>query len=264
MPFLRESLNFTVKINVDIVGKSLEAIGNRLHPILDPTHHDVIARAQSMVISSQKQHSESMRQQRTQRKVYPWGFQIVPDNPLQFKRTIVDNLEIRVDLILSVYWDKHPADRPCQLTTAIRVWALNPDLYFRPNMDAAHLEEKINKDHGRVMLRIHFDLANDSQQGPRYHAQVGGTQHAQEWHWFPSSLSVPRLPHSPMDLVLLAELIAATFYPDNYRNIRSDPTWKNAIRVSQDHFLSSYFESAQNALEDQSSVLESMWNVDWE
>ena len=217
-----------------------------------------------MVRRSNDQFNESMRQGRPEREVRPWGFEIVPDNPLRFVPTLVKDLPVRIDMFMKVLWNEDPAQEPCYLTSVMRVWALNPNLYFRCDWDAAHLKNRIVESRGRVMLRVHFDLANDGQTGPRHHLQFGGTQHADEWHWFPDSLTVPRLPHTPMDIVLLAELIAATFYPDDYMKIRSEPAWKREMRASQSHYLRSYLETAKNALESEVSVLESLWNFDWE
>ena len=141
---------------------------------------------------------------------------------------------------------------------------MSQDIYFRSDWDASRLQNEVSPNTGRVMLRIHFDLANAGQQGPQHHVQVGGNPHEGEFSWFPESLSVPRLHHMPVDLVLATEMIAATFYKDDYKEIRREPTWKHALRTSQDHLLPGYFECAMKAVADKGSVLEAFWNVDWE
>ena len=114
------------------------------------------------------------------------------------------------------------------------------------------------------MLRIHFDLANEGQDGPQYHLQIGGKQQEGEFYWHPTALSVPRISHMPMDLVLSSELIAATFFPTQYERIRREPTWINARRVSQAHLIKDYLEKATHAVDVGESVLEAFWNVRWD
>lgn len=114
------------------------------------------------------------------------------------------------------------------------------------------------------MLRVHFDLANRGQPGPRYHLQVGGKPPVDGLSWFPAALSVPRFAHTPMDLVLATELIAATFYPLEYEKLRRESTWKGSRRTSQEHLLPDYFDHAKRAIEGKGSVLEALWNVEWD
>ena len=146
----------------------------------------------------------------------------------------------------------------------MRVWCLDENLYFRDQWDAARLENEIDGHSGRVVLRVHFDLAEHGQPGPRHHIQVGGKQHSGEFHWFPETLSVPRIVHMPFDLVLAAELVAATFYPEEYKRIRREPTWKHCTRTAQKHLLPVYLQKAIDAVADGRSVLEALWNVPWE
>ena len=191
------------------------------------------------------------------------GFRIDPDDPLVFKETTVDGLRLRVDLFLRCYWNDDPAESPVELNVAMRVWSLDESVYFRTEWDAEGLKEKLEPGGERVMLRLHFDLANRNQPGPRYHLQVGGVQHAREYHWFPENLSVPRMLHFPVDLILATELIAATFYPREYRRIRRENLWVNSRRVSQEHLLTNHLNQALGAI-DRGSVLECLWNVPWE
>ena len=193
-----------------------------------------------------------------------WGFTIDPERPLKFKVTEVNRLKLRADLAICAYWDSQPAQRPSELNVAIRIWCLTPGVYFRERMDAPRLEDAIDPMIGRVMLRIHFDLANQGQSGPEYHVQVGGNPQDDGEPWFPEALSVPRLLHMPMDLVLAAELIVATFYPMEYKKLRREGTWKNSRRKSQEHLLPEYLDQATKAIEGNSSVLEALWNVEWE
>ena len=243
------------------VEQSLETVERRLAAILDDNASRVIGQAKSELRVSKCQYVESQRQGRRERPVRPWGFSIEPNDPLRFKVTEVGGLRLWVDLSLQAYWDCEPAEQPAQLGVLIRVWCLDQNIYFRRKWDAPTLEDKVDRNTGRVMLRIHFDLANESQPGPRYHVQVGGRQHPAELHWFPETISVPRMLHMPVDLVLARELVAANFYPNEYKSIRREPSWRGSRRVSQEHLLHRYFDEAMAAVNDNDSVLEALWNI---
>ena len=217
-----------------------------------------------MLLDSTEAHGERVRQQSRGLPSIPWGFRIEPEAPLRFNEAIVDDLRLRVDLFLCSFWDSNPAEMPVDLNVAVRVWALDSHVYFREDWDAERLGSDIPSNTGRVMLRMHFDLANPAQAGPKYHVQIGGNQRQEEFHWFPQSLSVPRLLHPPMDLVLASEMIAATFFPDDYKEIRRESSWVHSIRTSQMHLFSGYLAQATDAMSKETSLLEALWNVPWE
>lgn len=253
-----------MRITVGQVERALETVASRLRPILDDRAGSVVAQAKSMLTESTNAFRESRRQRRPERPVRPWGFEIHPRNPLRFKETEVDQLRFRVDLFLSAYWIEEPAECPADLRVVVRVWSLDPHIYFREQWDAARMANVAGSDTGRVMLRVHFELANPQQAGPRYHLQIGGNAHVDELHWFPEAISVPRILHMPLDLMLASELIAATFYPDEYKDIRREPAWKGSLTVSQQHLLRRYFMQALAAVSDDESVLDTLWNVPWD
>ena len=242
------------------VEQSLATLENRLSSILDPGANRVLAQAKSMLRQSSADNLERRRQHRQARPLRPWGFHIAPDDPLTFKETEIDKLKIKVDLFLRAFWETQPAGRPCELTVTLRIWCLSPAIYFRDQWDAPALQDRINPATGRVMLRVHFDLANAGQPGPRHHVQVGGVPHSGELHWFPEKLSVPRMVHMPVDLVLATEMVAATFYPENYEHISREPSWVSSRRISEKHLLSDYLALATNAIGHGSSVLKALWN----
>ena len=243
-----------MELNVDHVLFDLETVRTRLRTILDAGHESVIERAKAALYRCKKQGITGR-----------WGYSIDPRQPLRFKAIEIDRLKLRVDLAMCAYWDSQPAQQPSELNVAIRIWCLTPGVYFRERMDAPRLKESIDPRTGRVMLRIHFDLANQGQPGPEYHLQVGGANPRNDGEaWFPEALSVPRLLHLPMDLVLAAELIAATFYPMEYKRFRREATWKSSRRRSQEHLLPDYLDQAKNAINSDDSVLEALWNVEWE
>ena len=253
-----------MEITAGQVQQSLETVGKRLNSILDDRAGVVIEQAKSMLRQSKCQYNESSRQRRRERELPPWGFSISPGDPLRFKATEVRGLKLRVDLFLREYWVAEPAEKPCELNVVIRVWCLDPHVYFRKEWDAQRLKGQTDSGSGRVMLRIHFDLANTEQPGPQYHAQVGGNPRLEELSWFPETLDVPRLLHTPVDLVLASELVAATFYPDEYKDIRREDSWKGSRRVSQEHLLYGYLEKALAAVSSNDSVLDALWNVPWD
>ena len=170
---------------------------------------------------------------------------------------------LRVDLSCAAYWDAHPAERPSKLTVVLRIWSLDPGVYFRSDWDPPELDERVDSKSGRVMIRTHFDLANPKQPGPRYHLQVGGKPLSTELCWFPEGIAVPRYLHNPLDVVLASELVAATFFPSVYERVRREGSWKGSIRVSQCHLLESYFSDALDAIRNKDSVLDALWNVTW-
>ncbi len=202
----------------------------------------------------------SSRQGRKERKLRPWGFEIRPDNPLRFRETLVEGLRFRVDLFLSAYWDANPADSPIDLRVVVRIWSLDSNICVREEWDAPDVASKFDPDIGRVMLRIHFDLANRGQAGPQYHIQFGGNARPGELHWFPKALAIPRLMHAPMDLVLTTELVAATFYKKEYDKLSREPAWKGSRKVIQEHLLAGYFSRALGAISGNESVLDALWN----
>ena len=253
-----------MEISSGQVERSLVTVANRLSSILDTTAPAVIEMAKAGLQQSKTEFSRVRPKGGADHAARSWGYSIHHSDPLRFVPTEVDGLRLRVDMFLKSYWNSDPALNPSELNVVIRVWCLDEDLYFRSDWDAEALSGEIDPHYGRVMLRFHFDLANRGQVGPRYHLQVGGNSPPDEHHWFPKSLSVPRFVHTPVDLILATELIAATFYPSRYRDIRREPSWVGSRKDSQKHLLDEYFDLGRAAVADGGSVLESLWNVPWQ
>lgn len=242
---------------------SLQVIGDRWKDILGPGAHDALARAKSMLQESMKNIPHNHRRNQASSQ-HGWGFRIDPDRPLTFRETRVDGLRILPDLLVDASWDSEPAQQPSKLNIALRLWCISKNVYFRDEWDAKRLLDEIDAQAGRVMLRVHFDLAEKGQPGPRHHVQIGGVQHLGEFSWFPEVLSVPRLVHMPMDLVLATELIAATFYKTDYDMIRREPSWVHCRKTSEEHLLTAYFQQGTTALRHGKSVMETLWNMPWQ
>ena len=245
------------------VETALETVQRRFRSILETNSSVVIARAKSTLNESttafRKQRSRSV----SDSSIRPWGYTIPQTDPLRFLPTEVKGIALRVDMFLKSYWVEDPATTPSELNVVVRVWCLDKRIYFRPGLDAEQIDESIDPHVGRVMIRFHFDLANVTQQGPIYHLQIGGKSRPEEASWLPESLTVPRFIHAPVDLVLAAELIAANFYPDEFADIRREPSWVGSRNASQGHLLDSYYTQALTAVKDGDSVLESLWNIPW-
>lgn len=245
------------------VMRSLNMIESRLNAILDDSASEVLGRAKSVLRNSKADFDERTRQGRTELPIQPWGFSIDHARPLRFIPSEVGGLRLRVDLYVQSYWMEDPASIPCELNVVIRVWCLDENVCFRSEWDSDELIDRIKPHEGRVMLRLHFDLAPAKAVEPRYHLQVGGNARDDELHWFPKALDVPRLLHMPIDLVLASELIAATFYPSAYRLIRREPSWVGSLMDSQNHLLVDYFSDATEAIDRGESVLDALWNTKW-
>ena len=248
-------------ITVEQVEQGLVTVRDRLRPILNYGAEAVVSEAISRLRRSKCEWDEAIRQGRRERRPHPWGFKIDPDSPLKFRDAEVGGLKLRVELSSRAYWDGDPAEQPVELNVLLRIWCLDPHIYFRKHWDSPHLSKCIDPAFGRVMLRVHFDLANKEQPGPKYHVQVGGNSRPEELHWFPEALAVPRLLHTPFDLLLACELVAATFHPSQFEDISREPSWIGSIRVSQQHLLKDYFARALDAVSSGNSVLEELWNV---
>ena len=100
------------------------------------------------------------------------------------------------------------------------------------------------------MLRIHFDLANKRQPGPRYHLQVGGRQHCGEL-----SLVSGRRFLCPACFICRVDL--STCLGAGCSHVLSSRVWENQARgirgegsrkVSQEHLLHGYLEKAHTAV----------------
>ena len=246
------------------VAHALETVESRFRSILETNSSVVMAKAKSSLNRSSREFQRLRRHASGSPSLAQWGYAIHHTDPLRFLPTEVDGVALRVDVFLKSYWAANPAPNPSELNVVIRVWCLDKRIYFRRELDAHHLEEQIDPRVGRVILRFHFDLANVGQPGPSYHLQIGGKSQPDEHNWLSKSLSVPRFLHSPVDLVLAAELIAANFYPDDFDRIRREPAWVGTRNTSQGHLLASYYERSLAAVNNQCSVLEALWNLPWD
>lgn len=245
--------------------QALNVLRMRLRPILESDAPRVLLQAQEQVRVSKKEHDEALRQRREEHPLRPWGYKIPPDGPLRFQEVVIDGLRYRVDVICEALW-RGEEDTPHSLRLVLRVWCLNDDVTFRQDWDASCIRGRLNPQYGRVMVRFHFDQASPQQQGPRHHVQVGGKAQSDECCWLHEAVSLPRLAYPPTDLVLACEMIAANFFPEQYAQVRSDPSWTGVIRATQEYLLRRYYSVCTNVLDGEGgniSLLDELWNISW-
>lgn len=247
-------------MNANDVHRGLQSLADRLRPLLESDAANVLQAAQAQVHATKREYDRRIQQHRVELPVLSWGYEITPEHPLRFKVVKLDGLRLRTDLFAKCYWRRED-DEPVALGVVVRIWCLDASVVFREDIDAAGIAPQIDKEIGRVMLRIHFDRAEPDQEGPKYHLQYGGNARPDEIAWFPETISLPRIAHPPFDLVLAAETAAANFFPDEYRRIKRDPTWVGALRDSQAGLLQPYMARCIEALQSrEASLLNILWN----
>jgi hypothetical protein len=137
----------------------------------------------------------------------------------------------------------------------------------RPPFEILKLSLEITNVAGESLQRWHVDRANKSkeryQQGPLYHLQIGG-------HWrggdrsFEVDLEEPRWCHPPLDVVLLAEVVAANFYPKEWRLLHARDTWCGLVQSSQKLCFTDYTKKLLGLLNvGKSTALAEMWAQAW-
>jgi hypothetical protein len=243
----------------------LRTIKDSLASILASSYSRVLEDAMAQVRPAAELWRKGSKNWRKKGKA--WGYQISRDQPLEFQVCVVRDYETMVDLSCALTWPKDPDAEPLEQNVTLRVWALDRRVSFRRDWDAPQIEDMLEGLGKRVMLRVHFDLANSTQPGPKYHIQVGGIQGQNELCWFHPSLNLPRIAHPPTDLVLICEMIASNFFPEQYRTIRTDPIWRGAVRDTQRSVLQEYFHRCHEAVvsdQHDQSLLDQLWNKVWQ
>lgn len=254
-------------MKVSQIKKSLQELKRNFQDILDDSTLPIIDEAITEVDISKKKFDEWERKTHAPGKgPQSWGYIISPDKPLRFiPSKVVKGQNIWVDLFCEVSWKKEE-EMPIKQQVCLRIWSdsLN-DFAYRPDMDSEKILDKLtNPNHpfnARVMFRCHFDLASEKQPGPKYHLQFGGNAREYELCWFPEALKLPRLAFPPMDLILVCQLIAANFYWEEYNQFRETPEWMNALRNSQEQLLKNYYKDCFNAINQERSLLDYLWNL---
>ncbi|MCI0581650.1 MAG: hypothetical protein L0227_01945 [Chloroflexi bacterium] len=223
--------------------------------MLDPASPTVLHAAKAQAEESFGRYDQSVRRRQP---AIPWGYEISAQRSLLFRQVQVRGVAVQPDLFCRVVW-LDPDDLPIDLNVVVRVWAMDPAVIFRPNLDADAVRASVDSSGRRVMLRYHFDLANPGQPGPRFHIQAGGNAPPEELCWLHEAVAVPRIAHHPMDVMLACEMIAANFYDEEGRRALDDTTVAGALRESQRSLLLGYYEGCLAALNSGTSLLMSLW-----
>ena len=111
-----------------------------------------------------------------------------------------------------------------------------------------------SKESGKSVIRkFHFDYdpnAKDSiDKKPLYHLQYGGkttprleraglsSEHLQDW------LSVPRIPHFPINLALLLDFIFNEFPSEETKKVSEQSEWRDLIKKNEELLLKPYYSN---------------------
>lgn len=226
------------------------------YKILDPLGKDAL-QAQIMYL-------EEIRNKKRSKKIQSktsWKITIEPSHPILFKICEVDGYRLQVDIFCFVSYPESTI-QDWNETITIRIWSDDERLFFRKSLDSINIEKRINKFgiNRRVMARFHFDRANPGQAGPRFHLQIGGKQHEDEYCWYPKVLEVPRFIHHPMNLMLACEFVIANFFSEKYDKISNEVTWHRALKRCQEEYLIPYFKTNLKNWDNEESLLKYLWN----
>lgn len=121
---------------------------------------------------------------------------------------------------------------------------------------------------GKPIFHTHMDMAEKNDQGqyqhaPFFHLQVGG-HHPGADRKEEFRLKEPRLPYPPTDLLLACEIVVSNFFPDEWRLLRSNPSWIAAICQSQHLCLPVYVERLSSCLNVSSyTASQHLWSDVW-
>jgi hypothetical protein len=208
------------------------------------------------------ENEKKLNKARKEKKV-EWIFVIPRNTPLRFKIGEDDpELKLRVDLSCSIQGIEELKTQTFSIKKynfEIRVWSEEENIIYRDDFDSEEIGRKIRESGcRRVMSRFHFDVKSTNTQRhlePFSHFHIGGDSEDHEFCWLHNKIEIPRFPHPPMDLILLSELILASLFHDQSKELRDDPFWKNMIQFSQDCFLKPYFDECNYAINNVQSTL---------
>lgn len=207
------------------------------------------------------ENEKKLNKSRKEKKVV-WIFVIPRKTPLRFKVGEDEpELKLRVDLSCTIQGIEELNKQTFSIKKynfEVRVWSEDENVIFRDCFDSEEIRTKIMESGcRRVMSRFHFDVkCTDTRRHlePFSHFHIGGDSEDHEFCWLHNKIDVPRFPHPPMDLILLSELILASFFQDRSKELRDDPFWKNMIQFSQNCFLKPYFDECNYIINNPDSV----------
>ncbi len=166
-----------------------------------------------------------------------------------------------MDVYCKIYWEDDAI--PVEQDIKVRLWSDHEQLIFDSDKDSLAVYEKLTdpsrERQGRVISRFHFDKANQTQPGPKYHLQFGGNPKEYELCWHPSGVNIPRFQYHPMELFLTCQLIAANFFWDDYLEIKETSEWRGALELCQSQLLVGYYQGCMDTLLKGDSLLDCLW-----
>lgn len=192
-----------------------------------------------------------------------WTFQIDRDAPLSFRETNPDYVKhkMKIDVygMISQPNNGLPSGKH---SIGVRVWCVDKNVWFNPDLDASDLETAIDTGLGRrVMLRFRFDYASRDVDEPWFHLQIGGQQRSSEFYRMPDNLGAPRFLHHPMNLVMACEFVVKHFYPEEYGSFIREPGVCHVVRVAQRAYLRRFLDRMKSYPDDcKPSYLDHMWS----
>ena len=175
-----------------------------------------------------------------------WGYGFPRSSPLQFRT--ISNHRSRLNLIPRISVENIQVEDPREPKT-------HPYVAWNICLEILCADE----DH--ILARWHFDLSNPGQNSPTAHLQYGG--HISDQTFDLTKLREPRWHFHLMDAPLLAEVVVANFYRDEWEALREDPTWCAAIRTSQRLCYGPYLHAISRAHTSGTTYLSELWDDRW-
>jgi len=244
-------------MNVKRAENTLLQIGKFYKDLLDDSAEWILQEAASRLIESHDLFKAG--------HIPQWGYEITDERPLRFRPSPIGGYLPEVDIYCSIKWTD--SDLPVEQDIKIRVWSNHHLIVFREGIDGERIEQELTNDarhrsnSGRVISRLHFDLARHDQGRseqfhPRYHLQVGGNQREYELCWHPKGFDIPRIPFQPMELFLTCQLVAANFFVTEYESIKRDGVWRGYLRHYQNVFWLEYYKECLKIVEEKESLID--------
>jgi len=171
-----------------------------------------------------------------------WKLVIPVERPIRFREAKKKHHFLRLDLF-GCLEQEIDAGPKLKVRITLRAWSSDEDLYHRDGLDCVRTKLRINPERGRVLTRFHFDSAEPDAFEPRYHFHVGGRYREDDEHcWYPEWLNVPRFSYHPMNLILACEFVVANFFPEVFREIACEATWRDALALAQREYVFPHFD----------------------
>lgn len=189
--------------------------------------------------------NEAVKRLKRTHETDDWRYDVTPTKPIKFK-CIRNKHGKLVQPVVTTQIEASPASFGEQddgfrlLNTTIELW-----------------------DETRMPIsRWHIDLANDTQEGPKFHLQGGGHSSGNTDRNSDYRIDIPRWAYPPMDLILVCEMIVANFFPTQWHSVRETTAWVKLVQDAEKYCLSSYHNQVVGLLNTSGknqTVLQRLW-----